>query len=101
MIELDVKVLRPLYMSYQTDGKREGSHPVKTAYASPETVDIIFKYRWKPEMMNIMAQSAAALDVKQFTERHIDVYSSTDSHSQSKEHMCEAYIHFALSMIKE
>lgn len=50
------------------------SHPIKAAYPSPDTVDIIFKYCWKLEMMNIVAERAAAWDVKLLTERHITVF---------------------------
>lgn len=81
------------------------SHPIKTAYPSAETVDIIFKYRWKPEMMHVMAESAAAQDVNQLIERHITVLLTECAALQTAilkaKNMCEAYIHFTIRMIKE
>lgn len=74
VIRSDVKVLHHFFMRIVTRmmGKIR-QYPIKTAYPSPQAVDIIFKFHWKPEMKNIMAQSAAVQDVKQLAERHITV----------------------------
>lgn len=74
-----MKVLHPLFMRIVTrlmaTEKAVSSSDIESRLHIflQKTAEIIFKCWWKPELMNVMAESAAARDVKQLNERHITV----------------------------